>query len=87
VYHGLTHPNWKPVAWDRFGFFTTTPGHPWDLVEVKEKQVRYVNVNKDADGNLYKGCFHKTKQSADIAAPQERIACVKIEFVEGQFDE
>jgi hypothetical protein len=87
VYEGLTHPNWKPVAWDRFGFFAYTPGHPWDLVEVKKKQVRYININKDADGNLYKGCFHKTKTYADAVAPQSRIACVKIEFVEGQFDE
>lgn len=55
-----------------------------DLVEDKPERGGYVNVYKNgAIGDL-----HITRESADRAAfrANERIACVKVTYTEGQFD-
>ena len=37
--------------------------------------------------NLYEGRRHHTRAEADKGAGTGRIACVKVEYMEGQFDE
>ena len=49
-----------------------------DLIEVKEKQVGWINIYNDG------GVLHKTKEEADIKGAGSRIACIKIEFEEGE---
>jgi len=56
-----------------------------DLVNVPEKHVRWINV-------FNTNSFHARRSDADIAAKNEsryriRIARIRIEFEEGQFDE
>jgi|SRR5215471_6757454 len=55
-----------------------------DLVNVPEKIVRWVNFYPI--GSHYSGC-HISRETADKEATRERIACRRIEFIEGQFDE
>lgn len=64
-------------------------GHRWhdggsgyDLVrEVKEKKVRYINIYPK------KEAFHNSRQAADDCAGHNRLACIRVEYEEGQFDD
>ena len=54
-----------------------------DLVrEVKEKQVRYVNIYPN--GTVFD---HKSKRDAENGAGTGRLACIRVEYKEGQFDD
>jgi len=65
--------------WSKDGRFVGWPQeHHFDLVEVKEKKVAYLNVYPDS---------HRSRNIADAYAAENRIACVRIEYEEGQFDE
>jgi len=55
---------------------------PDDLVNVPEKHVRWLNIYDTPDAKLY-----MTKEQADKLADDTRLACVRIEFEEGQFDD
>lgn len=81
-------------AWSPTGltpnFFSVHTNSIHDLVEVKEKQVRYVNIyiNKGATDkyrtpgeNAY---FYNNRHEADINANHNRVACIRIEFEEGE---
>ena len=61
--------------------------HTWDWncmeYELKpEKLVKYVNLYPDCSGGGY-----TTREKADRQAGRNRIACVRVDFEEGQFDE
>jgi hypothetical protein len=47
-----------------------------DLVEVKPKRVRWINVNPHYG--------FASREDADMAAWDRRIACIRIEFEEGE---
>lgn len=71
-----------PSRW----FPTDNPSWDWVrfLFRVRPKPIiRYLNV--------YPGSFssdkYETRQDADRMAGKARIACVRIEFIPGQFDE
>jgi hypothetical protein len=51
-----------------------------DLVEVKEKKVAYLNIYPN-------NITWASRSSADESADENRIACVRVEYEEGQFDE
>jgi hypothetical protein len=55
----------------------------YHLVEVKEKRVVYVNVYPGTTP----GVAHKSRDAADRNTTDTRIARVRVEFEEGQFDE
>ena len=50
-----------------------------DLVEVKPKRVLWLNVYSDGDS-----VSHESREDADIRSLDGRIACLKIEFEEGE---
>jgi hypothetical protein len=50
-----------------------------DLIEVKKKQVFYLNVNQDYSSGLF-----RTKSEAERHSSDNRIACIYVEFEEGQ---
>ena len=54
----------------------------FDLVNVPEKIVQYLNVYPSNDGYAY-----PTREQADRAATKGRIACPRVEFGTGQFDD
>jgi len=65
--------------WSKDGLFCLAIScHHYDLVEVKEKKVAYLNVYPD---------YHRSRSIADGYAAENRIACVRVEYEEGQFDE
>lgn len=50
-----------------------------------EKIVRYVNIYRDGGEAGYSS--HKTRANADKSINTFRVACIRIEFEEGQFDD
>jgi hypothetical protein len=53
----------------------------YNLVNVPEKRYAYVNVYKEY------AALNATREEADANCDDNRIYCMKIEMVEGQFDE
>lgn len=78
VDHCGTEDTWRVCVDGRLPDITS-----FKLVNVPQKHVRYVNMYND-DGS---GSAWMTKQAADQGAASIRIACVRVEFTEGQFDE
>ena len=73
----------------RFSAFWTDD-HPSDIINVTTRHVRYVNF--DDDGSAFSFTSrHLADQAAKIADEvlgiPRRIACVRVEFEDGQFDE
>ena len=65
------------------GAFYTRADTELDLVrEAKEKQVRYINIYPD--GTAF---AHKSKRSAEDGAGTSRLACIRVEYEEGQLDD
>lgn len=53
-----------------------------DLVrEVKEKHVRYINIYPNNE------ISHNSRQTADDCAIHDRLARIRVEYEEGQFDD
>lgn len=64
------------------GEFSGLATHALDLQDVPVVQVRYLNI--DTDGWSFK---HPTRDIADQKASNLRIACIRVEYTEGRFDE
>jgi hypothetical protein len=82
-FHGaiLEDEVWLISAWTGAGRSATRGVN--DLVEVKEKRSIYVNVYPGTTP----GVAHKSRDAADRNTTDTRIACVLVEFEEGQFDD
>ena len=76
----------KIGRWRPDGRIGTAFGSPDDLINVPEKYVRHLNVYKQSSGRMLLTCYD-TSASADAGAGDKRIARLRIEFEEGQFDE
>jgi hypothetical protein len=85
------HNQWPVIALDGGGVITrhTDMGvSSWeldyDLIEVKEKKVLWLNVYESPfEGFIYRD----RERSDDEAYDRERIARIRVEYEEGQFDE
>ena len=51
-----------------------------------KKYVKYLNVYRDGSNDVI-FAEHETKEIADNQARSERIACIRVEFEEGRFDD
>ena len=60
-------------------FCGTSPIRTLDLVEVKPKRVVWLNVYPDGDRSS-----HESREDADSRSLDGRIACLKVEFEEGE---
>lgn len=69
-------------------YYEYASSHALDLENVPEKRTVYVNVYKQPDG-LKTGGSYPTREAADSAAHfiASRAGCMKVELVEGQYDE
>jgi len=68
------------VRWSLDGTFCGTRlTRALDLVEVKPKRVLWLNVYPCSNGIVY-----DSREGADEGAAAHRIACLKIEFEEGE---
>ena len=76
--HGaiLLNGKWYAHTWNADGSWASSP-NPADLIP--PKQVRWVNV--------YPEGFCESRDVADRFADPSRIACIRIEFTEGQYDD
>lgn len=68
-----------PRAFHEDGRIYTDDVSAHDLINVPEKHVRWVNLYSTHNSH-----FHKTKEKADAEARQGRIACIRIEYEEGE---
>lgn len=57
-----------------------------DLIQEPEKKTLWVNVYRGGDGLVRGFVAHRTKEDADGQAVSDRIACVKVTYIDGQFD-
>ena len=71
-----THPD----AWPKDGI--SKHGYYDDLINVPEKRVMYANMNFNHCSYLY-----SSRKVADANAAPQRIACIRVEYLEGQFDD
>jgi hypothetical protein len=55
---------------------------PADLINIPENHVAYLNMYRHGGGGV-----HRTRMQADNRAAEHRIACVRVKFEEGQFDD
>lgn len=73
--------SWLCDTWKSDGSSLSRGGdHPNDLIEVKTKHVRWLNVYTNTMG-------YPSREEADCAdnnAAYNRIACIRIEFEEGE---
>lgn len=70
---------WSVREWFPEGNYLESEDHPTDLIEVKPKHVRWVNVYSRGGWSDY-----EDRKSADSFAMSTRIACIRIEFEEGE---
>lgn len=57
----------------------------WTVREKKKKIVQLANVYRDSSGKMHMGTLHDSKFDCDFYGDiKSRIACVKIEFEEGE---
>ena len=76
--------SWILTKWEKNGVHSN-PSR-WTLVEVKPVQVRYVNFYRG--GGAGGGDNHTRKQADAVALGTGfRIACVRVPYTEGQFDD
>ena len=66
---------------DLEGFKLTGQAKPF-IRNVPEKGVRYVNIYRQCDFSAN----HRSRLEADSVASPDRIACVRVEYTEGQMD-
>ena len=81
---GFVRNDISPYRWNPEGGYLASNGTPMDLIEVKPKHIRYLNIYPDVDPYT---AVHKTRESADRGAGSLRIARIRIEYEEGQMDE
>lgn len=62
-------------------YFINADFHSLDLVNVSAKYSKWINIYNEGDGEDV--IMHDTKESADEGAISARIACINIEFEEG----
>jgi len=55
----------------------------FDLINIPEKRVGYINFY----GSGYAGYAYDTRAKADQLSKTCRIACVRVEYEDGQFDD
>jgi hypothetical protein len=68
-------------SWGRDGkFYVTGEESQDDLINPPEKIVRYVNIYRGKPG-------HATRAEADAESSSSRIACIRVEFLAGQYDD
>lgn len=73
------------TQWNADGSFWVERGESEDdlISEIKPKRVVWLNVYSDDDGGFY----YDSRAEADASADSARIACIRVEFEKGQFDE
>lgn len=77
----IDHGNVEMVCYASEDGLTSTE----TLINVPQKHVQWLNAHVNADGNVI-ACAHGCRESADKWAEitlQPRIACVRVEFMEG----
>ena len=66
--------------WLSDGRYTHASKTKHDLINVPKKRVMYVNIYREREDLFYSSEF-------PLEAGVERIACIRVEYTEGQFDD
>ena len=76
-----TDGDWIHQSWNESGQYSGDGLDDRDLIEVKKKHVRWVNVY---EGDFMSGSYHTQQEANEFAARRPRLACIRIEFEEGE---
>ena len=79
---GYMGDNSSISSWTKSGRFDLDGPSSFDLENIPEKRVAYVNCYES--GGVY---TYESRARADVSARHDRIACIKVEFVAGQYDD
>ena len=80
---GYIDGNTQPSSWQKSGKYNQVRfATPTDLVNVPTQGVVWVNVYRDGGSTSW-----NTRIKADAATSDDRIARVRVEYTDGQFDE
>ena len=83
VHGAVFNGTWISQKWQFNGNFIAHKEHSYDLMPSgPDTHVGWVNVYGDRRGSLY-----PTREFADAVAHADRIACIRIEWKDGQFDD
>jgi hypothetical protein len=74
---------WETCRWLANGRYYPRELADIDLIEIKPKHVRWLNCY--ADGRMtWIGRGHESRESAELNVARDRIACIRVEFEEGE---
>lgn len=79
---GYIEDNSVISSWTKSGRFDVYEHSLYDLENIPEPRVAYVNCYDFGGGYAY-----ESRARADATARPDRIACIKVEFVAGQYDD
>lgn len=79
-YRSANDVGWIEARWNEAGIHSLIKGV--DLVNVPEKRVVCVNTYSN-----HTGVGVESREAADKLALDERLACIRVEYTEGLFDE
>lgn len=74
-----TSDGWSRVSWTVNGKFNAIHHSAYDLINIPQRHTYWLNVYKNAPSRI-----HESRDAADAAAWEHRIACIKIEYEEGE---
>lgn len=74
---------WVSVQW-RDGGLCANRSSKYDIIEVPKRIQGWVNVYKLSEGGFYFGGIWEIKEQADIGDAPDRIACIPVDFEEGE---
>lgn len=74
--------------WTAAGGYVGDNNSVMDLVEAIEPRTGYINIYEVLDEEVSIAMMvHKTRSIADKQADDSRVGCIRIELVEGRYDE
>jgi hypothetical protein len=77
----LEKDKWRCITWTDAGhFMSKSSEHDLDIIESRQIQVRWLNVYDHG----FSSRKFQTKEAADELAVPHRIACVRVEYYEGE---
>ena len=76
---------WMPIGWKADGFYYC-PDDPsdYDLIEAKPRHVWWMNIYRCSDDVFVFEPGASTQEEAHEQASSDRIACIRVEFEEGE---